>query len=83
MAFRVKSEFQHVTELTTSVNGRRVALNGAYQKTTEAQPNRPAQVISVPAATQADLELLFKEGNPCVEQYDTAKEQPAQAVKNG
>lgn len=81
MAFRVKSEFQHVTELTTSVNGRRVALNGAYQKTTEAQPNRPAQVIAVPAATQADLELLFKQGCPCIEEFETAKEQPA--VKNG
>jgi len=81
MAFRVKSEFQNVTELTTTVNGRRVALNGAYQKTTEAQPNRPAQVISVPAATQADLELLFKQGNPCIEEFETAKEQPV--AKNG
>jgi len=79
MAFRVKSEFQNVTELTTTVNGRRVALNGAYQKTTEAQPNRPAQVISVPAATQADLELLFKQGNPCIEEFESAKEQPIKA----
>lgn len=63
------------------MNGRRVALNGAYQKTTEAQPNRPAQVISVPAATQADLELLFKQGNPCIEEFETAKEQPV--AKNG
>jgi hypothetical protein len=56
-------------------------LNGAYTKTIEATQGRPAATVSVPAATPADLAILFKEGNPCIEEVHDTK--TAVAEKNG
>ena len=81
--YRVKSEFSHIPELVDLVNGRRVALNGAYTKTIPADAGRPERTVSVPAATQADLAVLFKNGNPCVEEGEAAREQAPVAKANG
>lgn len=81
--YRVKQQFSHIVELTTLANGKRVALNGAYTKALEAQPGRPAKSVTVPAATQADLEWLYKAGDPTIEEGETVKEQTPAVKANG
>ena len=69
-AYRVKREFQKFEELTTLVDGVRVALNQAYVHTTTGTAQHPPKTISVPLATQAQMKVLFEAGDPCIEQYE-------------
>ena len=69
-AYRVKREFQKFEELTTLVDGVRVALNQAYVHTTTGTAQHPPKTISVPLATQAQMKMLFEAGDPCIEQYE-------------
>ena len=69
-AYRVKRECQRFEELTTLVDGVRVALNQAYVHTTNGTAQHPPKTISVPLATQAQMKVLFEAGDPCIEQYE-------------
>lgn len=73
MGYRVKKEFQKFAELTTVVDGVRVALNGAYEHKKEGTIQSPPKTISVPLATQAQMKLIFERGDPCVEQFEEPK----------
>lgn len=73
MAYRVKKAFQIHPELTTVVDGVRVALNQAYVHTTTGTAQQPPKTISVPLATQAQMKAIFERGDPCVEQYEEEK----------
>ena len=81
--YRVKAQFAHIIELTTLANGKRVGLNGGYTKKVPASVDRPEQSIQVPAATQSDLEWLFKAGDPTIEEGEAVKEQTPAAKANG
>ena len=67
MGYSIKKAFKMYPELSAYVNGRTVGLNGGYKKEIPAFGEKPAKPVEIPAATQADLEALFKEGNPCIE----------------
>lgn len=73
MPYRVKKEFQKFMELTTVVDGRRVALNQSYVHETRGTATKPPETISVPLATQAELKAIFERGDPCIEQCEEAK----------
>lgn len=73
MAYRVKKAFEQYPELTTVIDGKRVALNAPYVHTTKGTPTKPPETINVPLATQAQLKVIFERGDPCVEQYEEAK----------
>ena len=60
-------------ELTTVVDGKRVALNQSYTHTTKGTPTKPPETINVPLATQAQLKAIFERGDPCIEQYEEVK----------
>lgn len=79
MAYRVKKAFQHLPELTTVIDGKRVALNQSYVHTTTATAEHPPKTISVPLATQAQMKEIFERGDPCIEQYH--EEKPATSAK--
>lgn len=66
----VKIDFQHLPELTTQINGRPIALNAPFVKTYEATAGRPARKVDVPLATQEQLLLLYKQGNPVLEEEE-------------
>ena len=69
-SYRLKRVFQNFEELTTLVDGVRVALNNAYVHTTTGTAQHPPKIISVPLATQAQMKVLFEAGDPCIEQYE-------------
>jgi len=73
MAYRVKKAFQVHPELTTVVDGKRVALNQSYTHKTKGTPTKPPETITVPLATQAELKAIFERGDPCVEKYEEVK----------
>lgn len=73
MAYRVKKAFQIHPELTTVVDGVRVALNQAYVHTTTGTAQQPPKTIPVPLATQAQMRKIFERGDPCIEQYEEEK----------
>lgn len=73
MPYRVKKAFQGFKELTTIVDGKRVALVESYEHTTAATVTKPSETIRVPLATQAELKAIFERGDPCIEQYDETK----------
>ena len=73
MAYRVKKAFEQYPELTTLVDGVRVALNQAYVHETRGTATKPPETISVPLATQAELKAIFERGDPCIEQYEDQK----------
>lgn len=73
MAYRVKKAFEKYPELTTVVDGKRVALNAAYMRETKGTATKPPEKINVPLATQAQLKAIFERGDPVVEQYEEAK----------
>lgn len=76
MAYRVKWEFSHNPQLTTVVDGTPVGLNGQFEKTIPATVNYPSRKVTVRKATQADLKVLFEQGNPCIEEYEPSKMEP-------
>jgi len=81
MAYRVKKAFKNLPELTTVVDGKRVALNQSYTHSTKGTPTKPPETITVPLATTAQLRAIFERGDPCVEQYEEAKmEEPRNLV---
>lgn len=73
MAYRVKKAFAGMPELTTVVDGVRVALNKAYSRTKDGTPTKPPETVNVPLATQEQLKAIFERGDPCVEQYEEKK----------
>lgn len=76
MAYRVKEEALDLhPQLFTQVNGKRVTLHGKEEKVqVPATKTKPAREIVVPMATQAELAILCKEGNPFIEEYDKKEE---------
>jgi hypothetical protein len=76
MAYRVKKAFAGLPELTTTVDGVRVALNGAYVRTKEGTPTTPPKTVNVPLATQEQMKKIFERGDPCVEQYEEKEQKP-------
>lgn len=76
MAYRVKSAFHKYPNLSTVVNGKKVALLEAFTYTKRGTAKTPPQTVNVPLATQAELKAIFERGDPCVEQYaDTETKQ--------
>lgn len=73
MAYRVKAAFQKFPYLTTTVNGKRVALVAAYEHTTTGTVTKPPEKVSVPIATQADLKQIFERGDPCIEKFEESE----------
>lgn len=73
MAYRVKKAFEQHRQLTTVIDGKRVALVEAYTHETKGTPTKPPEKISVPLATQVQLKAIFERGDPCVEQYEETK----------
>lgn len=80
MAYRVKKAFQIYQELTTLVDGVRVALNDAYVHTAAGTAQHPPKTISIPLATQSQLKKIFERGDPCIEQYE--EEKPVEIENN-
>ena len=80
MAYRVKKAFQIYPELTTLVDGVRVALNEAYVHTAAGTAQHPPKTISIPLATQSQLKKVFERGDPCIEQYE--EEKPVEIENN-
>lgn len=76
MAYRVKEEALDLhPQLFTQVNGKRVTLHGKEEKVElPATKNKPKREVIVPMATQAELGILYKEGNPFIEEYDKKEE---------
>lgn len=71
-------------QLFSQIKGKRVALHG-QSETVKVQPHFgvPERTVTVPPATQSDLEFLFKEGNPIIEFYEEEKSAvKADAVKS-
>lgn len=80
MPYRVKEEYLHIPQLSTQLNNVPLALVSPFEHTVPAFAGRPARKINVRLATQADLEKLFKEGNPVIEEYQAdAKTEKATA----
>ena len=80
MPYRVKEEFQHIVQLSTQINNVSVALIAPFEHTIPAHAGRPPRKVNVRLATQSDLEKLFKEGNPVIEEYQAdAKTEKATA----
>lgn len=79
MAYRIKQEALDVNpQLFTLVNKKRVTLHGRPETVwTDATAVKPKQQITIPAATQADLKILFEQKHPFVEEFD-AKEDKAE-----
>lgn len=73
MGYRVKKAFEQHRQLTTVIDGKRVALVEAYTHETKGTPQKPPEKINVPLATQAQLKAIFERGDPCVEQYEEVK----------
>ena len=80
MAYRVKKAFKIYPELTTLVDGVRVALNEAYVHTDAGTAQHPPKTISIPLATQSQLKKIFERGDPCIEQYE--EEKPVEIENN-
>lgn len=78
MAYRVKKAFHIHPELTTVIDGVRVALIQAYTHTTKGTAQHPPKTISVPLATQDQMRKIFERGDPCIEQYQEVKAAEAQ-----
>ena len=80
--YRVKPSaiFMH-PHLSTQIDGMPISLNGkpGVHKRPETKEG-PAQETVMPAATQAQLELLFKQGNPLIEKYEEEKHEKTDAV---
>lgn len=76
MAYRVKEEALDLhPQLFTQVNGKRVTLHGREEKVqVPATKTKPARETVVPMASQAELAILYKEGNPFIEEYDKKEE---------
>ena len=76
MAYRVKQDASDAyPQLFTLVNGKRVTLHGRSETVwTDATKARPKQQVTIPAATQADLKILFEEKHPFVEEFDAKDE---------
>lgn len=76
MAYRVKKEFLKFENLTTLVEGKRVALISAYTHTTEGTLTKPPKTVNVPLATQEEMKAIFERGDPCVERYEEKEQKP-------
>lgn len=70
MAYRVKKEFEKYRTAVTTIDGRRVALNEAFEFETKPTPQKPPETIRVPVATQNDLKAMFERGDPAIEKTD-------------
>lgn len=70
--YRVKdSALDEFPQLFTQVNGKRVTLHGKEEKVELAATARlPKRIVTVPMATETEIEQLYKEGHPFVEPYE-------------
>jgi len=83
--YAVKKSFQGNKRLCTLCNGKLVALNEAFEHHIQAGKAGPAQTKVVPLATQAQLSVLYNQGNPCIEvvpDLEPAPEQDAEKRKS-
>ena len=83
MAYRVKQEaLDNNPQMFTLVNKKRVTLHGKPETVwIDATAAKPKQQITIPAATQAELKILFEQKHPFVEEFDAKEEQAAAAAK--
>lgn len=83
MAYRVKQEALDTNpQLFTIIRAtkKRVTLHGKPEIIwTDATAARPKQQVTIPAATQAELKMLFEQKHPFVEEFDAKEEQVAAA----
>ena len=81
MAYRVKQEALDTNpQLFTIIRAtkKRVTLHGRPETVwIDATAARPKQQITIPAATQAELKILFEQKHPFVEEFDAKEEQAA------
>ena len=70
MAYQVKKEFSNKLELTTLLNGKRIALVEKFDYKEPDTAKKPGKVVTIQQATQAELKALFEQGNPCIEFID-------------
>jgi len=72
--YKLKDKYQNYDMLITTVNGRAVNLKGdPIKKVVAAVDNQPGYNTEIPGATQADLEVAFKNGNKCVIEVNDAE----------
>jgi len=70
MKYRVKKQFSWNEELVTTVNGKAVALVKDLQIKVPDSQSGPGKTRVIKLATQAEMEQMFKDGNPVIEQYE-------------
>lgn len=60
--------------MVTTINGKPVSLIKEQAKIIPATASGPEQRIKIPLATQAELKLMFDQGNPVIEIDDSESE---------
>lgn len=75
MKYRVKKQYAEAApEMVTTINGKPVSLIKEQAKIIPATASGPEQRIKIPLATQAELKLMFDQGNPVIEIDDSESE---------
>lgn len=70
MKYRVKKQFAAQEEMVTTVNNKTVALiKDLHIKIPDSQSG-PGKTKVIKLATQEEMAIMFKDGNPVIEQYD-------------
>lgn len=74
--YRIKAPHKDNPNLVTLVDGEPVGLNGSIRVKVQPTKLRPGFDKTIRQATQAELERLFKDGNPLIEHIPTRAKIP-------